>query len=144
MALQGPCPGKATLLCCPLLAQDQKHAIYWDWSAANCEVEGSGLQQHPLSCSQLHFKALSPCLMSLVQQLLQQNSPLPVSTVLFLYLSFVFETGFPLYNSSCPGTHSTDQVSLEFGDLPASASPSDGIKGVCHHARLQLLLLKIF
>lgn len=33
----------------------------------------------------------------------------------------------------CPRTHFIDQAVLELGDLPASTSPSPGIKGLCHH-----------
>ncbi|GAB1300800.1 Testis anion transporter 1 [Apodemus speciosus] len=47
-----------------------------------------------------------------------------------------------LYSPGCPGTHSVDQAGLEVRNPPASASasPSAGIAGVRHHARLGYLL----
>ena len=42
------------------------------------------------------------------------------------------ETGF-LYSPGCPGTQFVDQADLELRNLPAPASQSAGIKGMCHH-----------
>ncbi|GAB1289332.1 Membrane metallo-endopeptidase-like 1 [Apodemus speciosus] len=38
-----------------------------------------------------------------------------------------------LCSPGCPGTHSVDQAGLELRNLPASASQSAGITGMCHY-----------
>ncbi|GAB1294326.1 Ceroid-lipofuscinosis, neuronal 6 [Apodemus speciosus] len=48
----------------------------------------------------------------------------------------VYRDRVSLCSPGCPGTHSVDQAGLELRNPPASASPSAGIKGVRHHARL--------
>jgi hypothetical protein len=40
----------------------------------------------------------------------------------------------------CPGTHFVDQAGLKLRNPPASASPSAGIKGMGHYARLHVCL----
>ena len=44
-----------------------------------------------------------------------------------------FQDRVSLYSPGCPGTHSVDQASLKLRNLPASASQSAGITGVCPH-----------
>jgi hypothetical protein len=47
---------------------------------------------------------------------------------------FVFiETGSLSIVLNCPGTHFVDQAGLKLRNLPASALPNAGIKGVRHH-----------
>jgi hypothetical protein len=59
----------------------------------------------------------------------------------FLSFFFIFQDRVSLYNPGCPGTHSVDQIGLELRNPPASAFPSAGIKGVCHHCLVLSILL---
>ena len=73
---------------------------------------------------------------------------LHTTLALFLYVTTyfffggVFKTGFPLYSSGHPGTHSVDQAGLELRNLPSSASQVLGLKA-CENA-LQLDLTETF
>ena len=60
--------------------------------------------------------------------------------VCFLVL-FFFRDRVSLYHPGCPGTHSVDQAGLDRTQKSACLClPSAGIKGVCHHARLNVLV----
>ena len=56
------------------------------------------------------------------------GEPHLIVCLFFDFLDLVF-----LYSPGCPGTHSVDQAGLELRNLPASASQSAGITGVCYH-----------
>jgi hypothetical protein len=63
----------------------------------------------------------------------------PTVFLFFLFLFLVFRDRVSLCSPGCPGTHSADQAGLELRNLPASAPPSAGIKGVRYHAWLPIV-----
>jgi hypothetical protein len=72
----------------------------------------------------------------------------PENFILFYFFIFYFLVFFrdrvSLCSPGCPGIHSVDQAGLELRNLPAPASRVLGSKGVRHHTRLFIFLIKSF